>query len=433
MLTPGHVFAQNTPWHFIPEKNLEKAQFQRTIAPENYRVVSLNTASFGQILNQAPERFSDDQTENYAFIELPLPDGSFAPFRVEKWSVLHPNLALKFPEIQTFIAYGLDDPTAVARLDLTPNGFHGMIRSRSHPAIFIDPYSPKTTEYYQVYYRSELNPTPGHAFQCLFNEANKNAENVPLDPVGFAEQSDCTLRVYRLAVACTGEYATYHGGTVASVLSAITTTINRVNGIFEDEMAISLQLVANNDQLIFLDPATDPYTNSDGVSMLSENQTTVDNLIGSANYDIGHVFSTGGGGVAYLGSVCNNNIKAGGVTGHANPVGDAFDVDYVTHEMGHQFGATHTQNNDCNRSATTSMEPGSASTIMGYAGVCSPNIQTHSDDYFHAVSLQQIAAFIAGNGSCAAQIVTGNNAPTANAGADFTIPAGTPFALTGTG
>ena len=84
------------------------------------------------------------------------------------------------------------------------------------------------------------------------------------------------------------------------------------------------------------------YTGGNGD--ISINQTNVDAVIGDANYDIGHVFNTGSG-LASLGVVGVSGFKARGTTGIGSPVNDPFTVDYVAHEMGHQYGGDHT--NSC--------------------------------------------------------------------------------------
>ncbi|MEM9404835.1 MAG: reprolysin-like metallopeptidase [Acidobacteriota bacterium] len=244
----------------------------------------------------------------------------------------------------------------------------------------------------------------------------------------------------------TGEYTQFHGGTVGSALAEMATAIDRVNTIFEPEIGVTLVLHPDTDELIFTNPSTDPYTNDDGSAMMAQNQVTIDDEIGNGNYDVGHVFSTGGGGIAFVQSVCWSPNKARGVTGLETPVGDPFYVDYVAHELGHQLGADHTFNastdlcgeND-QRVPEIAFEPGSGSTIMGYAGLCgAEDLQINSDPYFHFSSLSDIEVYVTdtrvgwgGDPSCVALDVTGNMTPSVDAGPDYVIPVGTPFELTG--
>lgn len=376
-------------------------------------------------------------------VTLPLGAGEWQSFSVRSHATLDPALAAKFPEIRTYLGEAIDGSGAVAHLDFTVQGFHAMIFRPGAPTVFIDPWSHlERTGIYVVYNRADFGPRD-EPFTCgvgdaatapgrtVFPPRDKSTE--PPAPQRAAQSMPGEqLRTYRLALACTGEYAQFHGGSVAGALSAMTTTMNRVNGVYERDLAIHMNIIANNDAVIYLNGATDPYTNNSGSTMLNENQTTCDAVIGSANYDIGHVFSTGGGGIAQLNSPCGGG-KARGVTGGGSPVGDPFDIDYVAHEMGHQFGANHTQNNPCNRASSAAYEPGSASTIMGYAGICSPNLQSNSDDHFHNHSINEIINFsVNGNGNtCAVVTTTGNAAPTVEAGSNgLTIPANTPFELT---
>ncbi|NNF02476.1 MAG: T9SS type A sorting domain-containing protein, partial [Bacteroidia bacterium] len=314
-------------------------------------------------------------------------------------------------------------------------GLHAMIFTNDG-TVYIDPYTDATADYYISYFKSEFyknnskvfnEAAPVEGTEIKLNNSNKRSSS------STGEQ----LRTYRLALACTGEYASYHGGTKPSVLSAMTTSVNRVAGIYEREFSVTFVLIPNNDTLIFLNSGSDPYTNNNGGTMLGQNQSTLDSYIGSANYDMGHVFSTGGGGIAGLGVICNNSSKARGVTGLNNPIGDPFDVDYVAHEMGHQFDGRHTWNYCGGGGGTsTSWEPGSATTIMGYAGLCgSANIQNSSDDYFHSGNYTEVSDFtqIGGANNCPTITATGNNAPTISAGTGAFLPISTPFVLTGAG
>jgi hypothetical protein len=430
-----------TLWNPIPEAQVPLLG-PRWVTPEKYHTQRLDVEGMALLLAGAPERFGQQaqQTDQLPILTLPTPEGGAARFYVVESSVMHPDLQARHPETRCYTGYGIDDATARLRCDLTPWGFHAMVRSAEVGSWFIEPYSHGDRQHYMVYYKKDNPRDPGEVFECLTEEENP-AQDLPLPPGAQAEQGDCQFRRYRLAVACTGEYASFHGGTVPLVAAAIVTSVNRVVGVYEDEIGVTLQLVANNNNLIYLNASTDPYTNGSGGTMLGQNQTTCDAVIGTANYDIGHVFSTGGGGVASLGSVCSSSSKARGVTGRGAPIGDLFDIDYVAHEIGHQFRGSHcfnTTTGGCggNISTSNAMEIGSGQTIMAYAGLCSPNnSQNFSDPYFHAISLANIAPFVTtlGGSTCDQIISTGNSLPTANAGADYIIPISTPFALTADG
>lgn len=401
--------------------------------PEHFRLVRFDVASLEATLGAAPLRFNAAKGQEVV-LTLPLPDGHWARFRVVASPVMPPELQARYPEIRSYTGAGLDDPTASLKCELTPRGFYAMILSARHEPVFLDPYQPGEPGYAVVYFKSALKRSK-EQWVCSVGESPAGAHRFE----GAAPEltGDCLLRRYRLALACTGEYAQFHGGTKPLVLAAMVTTLNRVNGVYERDSGILMELVPNNDTLIFLDPVTDGYSNNNLSTMLSQNVTKCNTLIGPENYDIGHVFATGNGGVAGLGVVCNNSTKARGVTGRPAPVGDPFDIDYVAHEMGHQFGANHTQNNNCNRNSATAVEPGSGSTIMGYAGICNPNVQSNSDDYFHVISLQEIRQYaMLGPGNvCAQKVDLDNNAPAVvpSGGVAFTIPRSTPFVLTAEG
>jgi hypothetical protein len=416
--------------------NMEKAY--RNSSPQEFQLYALNTASLSDALTQAPVRYT--RTSN-VIIDFPTKNGVLERFRVYEASSFAPALQERHPNIRSYMAQGIDDPSAIARFSLSENdGLHAMISSVNYSTIYIDSYT-KDNNYYISYARESLEPD-SRSFECLIQERSDiDLSNAP------ENADDGMLRTFRLALACTGEYAQFHltnqgvdpGASdavkKAAVLSAMNTAMTRVNGIYERDIAVHMEIIPNNEDIIYLIAGTDPYTNNSGGTMLGQNQSTIDAVIGDANYDIGHVFSTGGGGIAGLGVVCTSNQKARGVTGLTSPIGDIFYVDFVSHEMGHQFRANHSFNNSCggNRNNSTAMEPGSGSTIMGYAGICPPNVQNVSDDYFHAISIQEIWNFISvGTGQCAVQTPTGNLPPTADAGADYTIPKSTPFILKGT-
>lgn len=390
--------------------------------------------------------YSEKSAEEYlnlTTITLPDPTGKAISFKLSSLQVMSDALAKKYPMIQSYLGHG--DNGEVSRITLTPKGLHAMVFSKNG-LYYTDPISLNSPTKYQSYYKRDLDNRSEKANfielePLMLDQLQKNThKNSSANSQRIIPPTGATLRTYRIAIAATGEYTKFHGGTVTDALAAIVTTLTRVNGIYERELAIRMILVDNNDALIFTDGTNDPFTNDDSDSYINEVQTFLDNTVGSNNYDIGHGFSTGAGGLAAQG-VCVNGRKGSGVTGTKAPIGDPYDVDYVAHEIGHQFGAPHTFNgsqNSCaggNRNASTAYEPGSGVTIMAYAGICgSDNIANNSIPFFHASSLQTISTYSqesAGN-SCAVSTETGNSVPEVEAGTGgFVIPISTPFQLNG--
>jgi hypothetical protein len=396
-----------------------------------YRSLTLNLMALRSQLDNAPDEIAGAAPLQ---IELPMPDGTMQPFAVYRTEVMAPELAARYPEIRSFVARAVGHNEIQARLDDSPLGFSAMIRAPAGVTM-LQPAKLGTASNY-ISFRREALGVSADPFRCLVG----GHDSLTTQSITPAPQTitGATIRTYRLALAATGEYTAYFGGTVTLGLAAVVQAVNRVNGIYLTDFAVKFQLIANNNLLIYTDPATDPYTNNDGVTMLDQNQSTIDSVIGTANYDFGHVFSTGGGGVAAVGVACSAGSKAQGVTGTGSPDGDGFWVDYVAHEMGHQMGSDHTFNTvdgSCagNREPSQAAEPGSGSTIMAYAGICGPSdLQPHSDAYFHEASLTPIVSTLAGSGStCGTAVASTNHAPAISAIPSKTIPAQTPFLLTG--
>lgn len=444
LITSYSISAQNNFWKDISESKIGVANKQRKIVPRQYRILSLDTGRIISFFKTIPKEFGEASKKSSVIVTLPMPDGSFNRFGLVETSMMEPELAAKFPDIKTYNGRGIDDPYATIKIDWSVRGFHAMIISSVKGSVYIDPYGQQNITNYISYFKKDVKQNKPFIENGQVISKNILSRNTTAHR---PEQAQCiggTLRTYRLAVACTGEYASAVAGaapTKAQTLAAIVTTINRVNGIYENELDVRLVLVANNNNIIYTDSTKDPFKGNDDANVLiDESQATIDKVIGTNNYDVGHTLSTGSGGLAEVGVVCVNGEKARGVTGNNPPSGDPFDVDYVAHEIGHEFGGVHTFNattGNCggNESREANAEPGSGSTIMGYAGICDPSndLQPNSDPQFHALSFDRIIDYIT-NGpgsSCAVKTATGNTPPVVNAGADYTIPKSTPFVLTG--
>ncbi|REC60579.1 secretion protein [Chryseobacterium pennae] len=432
LLITGVAFAQTDRLWSQEVSRTDSQPFENKTSIRNPKLFNLNIDGLKNALAKAPKRLAVGE-KSEVIISFPNSDGKMENFKVKENSNFTPELAAKYPDIKSYVGQGLEDPNSTVYFSISPLGLSSMEIYGDKSAVFIEPYS-KDLSTYVVYKKSDKNDDLSK-FECtVIDVAKKGVSNTSIAARPNAD--DAKLRTFRLALSCTGEYTTYFGGTKAQALAAMNNTMTRVNGVFEKDFAARMVLIANNDAVIYTNASTDPYSASSGMSSWnSQLQSTLTSVIGEANYDIGHLFgaSGGGGNAGCIGCICTNGSKGSGYTSPADsiPSGDNFDIDYVAHEMGHQFGGNHTFSHG-NEGTGVNMEPGSGSTIMGYAGITSQDVQPHSDAFFHAVSIQQITNNIKAK-TCSVNTNTGNSIPTANAGSDYTIPKGTPFVLTGTG
>ncbi|AZI40590.1 T9SS C-terminal target domain-containing protein [Epilithonimonas vandammei] len=437
----GMLFSQKNYWKQVSGVDNKQPVYDKTATPSKYKLFKLNIEDIKADLATAPKRFSNDES---LVLKFPTAEGKLVDYVVQEASVMDPALQAKYPNLRSYLGYEKGNSGNSIRFSVSPYDGVNVMYYNAGKTAYLDAYTQDKSTY-MVYNREDLGPNL-KGFVCGYK--NPEVENIVSEPVPQSLVQDGQFRNYRLALSSTMEYSRYHiiragltGGTVQqkkeAVLAAMNTTMTRVNGVYEKTISLTMTMIPNNDLLLSIDvDAYGPgFTNDSGSTLLNENQAFVDQTVGSSAYDIGHIFSTGGGGIAQLRSPCVTGSKARGVTGRSAPRTDAFDIDYVAHEMGHQWGAQHTFDNSCagNRTATTSVEPGSGSTIMAYAGICAPNVQSKSDAYFHVVSVNQMYSNITtGSGAgCGVKTANNNQVPVIQPLTNYSIPSGTAFILTG--
>ena len=422
-------FAQS--WTPVEQENINPTG-SRDIIPQTCALFSLDYLAMKDILWTAPHEYAQNPANSNTIITVALADGTADMFKIVQYDMMEALLAAQYPDIKTFRGISVSDPYRTIRADWTKEGFRAVI-SDLNGKTYIDPYQRNDLATRVVYYANSFESQS--VWTCgMVEEEDPLNDDVPQQRMF----GDCQFRSYRLAIATTGEYSNFFGATSPAqsglVLSQVITAINRVNEVYEADLAVRLILIGNTTAVFYYDPGGDPFS-GDACTQLTQNQNNMTTVIGNANYDVGHVFSVGSGGCAGLGVICSSSNKARGATGLSPPTGDPFYIDYVAHELGHQFGGNHTFNGTAgscngNRSAASAYEPGSGSTIMAYAGICgAQDIQPNSDDYFHARSLLEISNKLLST-SCAAFISLNNDAPVAASVSDYTIPISTPFVLT---
>ncbi|AUP79725.1 zinc-dependent metalloprotease [Flavivirga eckloniae] len=451
--------SQNSSWkkveHFENSEKLSKFHLNKN----EVHFFELDMSSFKKSTASTTLRSSKNKKETTTIV-LPGINGKMQSFKIYEAPVFSPQLASKYPNIKSYVGVSTNNSQSRLRMSVSPQGIHTMISSTDKPTVFMQPLTKGSNKY--VLYDKYGKDASINRLACkTLDEVNKslNSKTEKTAKVNEGGANDQTLKKFRIAISTTSEYTAYHddgnagnGDAVADALAAINNTLSRVNEIFETDMAVTFELI-DATQLIYTNATTDPYSDA-GVGADVDNfnspngwslqvQNTLTNVIGSAAYDIGHLFgATGGGGNAgCIGCVCQNPVNS---SSHAKgsaytspsdavPEGDSFDIDFVAHEIGHQMGANHTWAFDNSESGTgVNSEPGSGTTVMGYAGIeGANNVELSGDDYFHYHSIKQILDNL-NSKSCQATEVISNNPPSANAGSNYNIPKGTAYVLRGT-
>lgn len=428
---------------------------KRESFPEDFKLYQLDLPTVKQALFSVVN--NESKKNEGVVIALPNVSGNIEHFRMFEASNFDAELQAQYPEIRAFVGTGIEDAYSQISLSIDPSGIQTMVFRTDKRNEFMEKYTADGSTY-AVYESSRVKgklpftcTTDDKAMVSEISDTFKNYRN-----------STGSLLTFRLAMSCTAEYANFFGATSSAqfnlVLAGYNATMARVNGVYRKDFAIQMNIVAQSSNVAYYNAATDPYSDAAvGTASANANNTSgwniqLQNTLSSsltgasttlaannAAYDVGHLFggSGGGGNAGCIGCVCvndiagNNKNKGSGFTspGDAIPQGDTFDIDYVAHELGHQFGGNHTFTHT-SEDNPANYEPGSGSTIMAYAGITFRDVQPNSDDYFHAISIAQIQANMATK-TCQTSASISHGTPVVNAGANYTIPLSTPFALTG--
>lgn len=437
-------FAQGQQfWSSVDASTIQlRSESSRLITPDRFKTFALDRQQMVSYLANAPVESKNLFQQPEFILYLPDNNGDLDEFVVWYSPIMEEELAVRHPEIRSFKGYKKNDRFVTARMTLTPDNFYAAISS-PEKMVYIDQYSTERSDIFMSYNTADYDdPVLSQDLICGVHDELFGHDDATRTMPRSVLSEEVPLRLYRLALGCTGEWGILRG-TQEKALAEMVVFVDRANVYFEKEVSARLVIIASNENCINLDGNLDPYQNSrEGLSLVGQNTAVISQRVGFNNYDIGHLFSIcyDVGGVA-AGTLCSQ-AKGAGVTCHnSTSISNGIILVFV-HEVGHQMSASHTFNHcpgqEGQTPSGTGYEPGSGSTIMAYPGACgSSNLNVARDDYYHAGTLDQILFFTAREGAeafeCAQLADFGNLRPevTLNYPNEFYIPKVTPFYLTG--
>lgn len=423
----------------------------RDFFPKKYQTYRLDYAAAKTALQTAPWEFTPAAREQKCVMALPLPDGTMEDFSVWQVAMMDAELAAQYPDIRTYAGQSLRTPGRTVRFSCTPRGFRAMLMQPDLGVGYVEPHTWGQDEYYIAYDRADL---PQRDNQKLgtgwLPSTTATATATATAPEMYAPPAEARgqlldqvqLKVYRYIAAATGEFSQDHGGTKPLALAAVTEYTNFVSAIFERDVNLRLQLASATQNVIFLNPSTDPYPGTTVEGWIAVNSDVLNQYCNFNSHDVGHVYARYiSGGAAGMGGtgVCGTNKARGCSAGNGNGDYGDFFLRVIGQEVGHQLNSGHSWNS-CGggggRAGQSAFEPGSGSTIMSYHGSCgSDNVDGPAIQGYHSGSIEEIKQFYTeGTGStCGTLLPSTNNPPvvTLPYQDNFFIPIKTPFELNG--